>query len=94
MEDTPEASLKSSAETVRPVAASHPAQDESNAASGGGWWGSMFNAASAAVKQAEAAVKEIRGNEEAQKWAQQVRGNVDALKAYGRILPVAQWGEQ
>ena len=96
MEDAPEVGLKSSAETVRPSAVSPSAQDESNAASGGGggWWGSMFNAASAAVKQAEAAVKEIRGNEEAQKWAQQVRGNVDALKAYGRILPVAQWGEQ
>jgi len=36
------------------------------------------------VKQAEAAVKEIRGNEEAQKWAQQVKGNVDVLKQYSK----------
>lgn len=50
---------------------------------GGGWWGSMMGAASAAVKQAEAAVKEIRGNEEAIRWAEQVRGNVEKVKEYG-----------
>lgn len=50
---------------------------------GGGWWGGFFATASAAVKQAEAAVKEIQNNEEAQKWAQQVKGNVGALKDLG-----------
>jgi hypothetical protein len=35
------------------------------------------------MKQAEAAVKEIQQNEEAQKWAQQVRGNVGALRDLG-----------
>ena len=40
---------------------------------GGGWWGSMFSAATAAVKQAENLAKEIRGNEEAIKWAEQVK---------------------
>lgn len=50
---------------------------------GGGWWGSVFSTASAAMKQAEAAVKEIRENEEARKWAEQVRGNVGGLKALG-----------
>ena len=44
------------------------------AGAGGGWWGSMFSAATAAVKQAENLAKEIRGNEEAIKWAEQVRG--------------------
>lgn len=52
---------------------------------GGGWWGGIFATASAAVKQAEAAVKEIQKNEEAQKWAQQVRGNVGALRGLGKI---------
>lgn len=41
--------------------------------SGGGWWGSMYSAASAAVKQAETLAKEISANEEAQRWAGQVR---------------------
>jgi hypothetical protein len=51
--------------------------------SGGGWWGSVFATASAAVKQAEAAVKEIQKNEEAQRWATQMRGNVGALAGLG-----------
>lgn len=50
---------------------------------GGGWWGGLFATASAAVRQAEAAVKEIQKNEEAQKWAEQVRGNVGALRGLG-----------
>lgn len=41
--------------------------------SGGGWWGSMYSAATAAVKQAETLAKEISANEEAQRWAGQVR---------------------
>jgi hypothetical protein len=38
------------------------------------------------MKQAEAAVKEIQNNEEAQRWAQQVKGNVGALKDFGTLL--------
>jgi hypothetical protein len=38
------------------------------------------------VKQAEAAVKEIQKNEEAQRWAEQIRGNVGSLKELGKIL--------
>ncbi|KAI0895458.1 maintenance of telomere capping protein 1 [Annulohypoxylon nitens] len=65
-------------------------------ATGGGWWGGIFATASAtanaAMKQAEAAYKEIQQNEEAKKWADQVRGNVGALKDLGdgirhRALP-------
>ncbi|KAL2848069.1 maintenance of telomere capping protein 1 [Aspergillus pseudoustus] len=52
----------------------------------GGWWGGLFATASAAMKQAEAAVKEIQQNEEAQKWAQQVKGNVGALRDLGGEL--------
>ncbi|KAF2404547.1 hypothetical protein EJ06DRAFT_553405 [Trichodelitschia bisporula] len=62
-----------------------PAQQQS-----GGWWGGIFATAtataSAAVKQAEAAVKEIQKNEEALKWAEQVRGNVGALRGLGDEL--------
>jgi hypothetical protein len=51
-------------------------------AGGGGWWGGLLSTASAAMKQAEAAVKEIQQNEEAKKWADQVRGNVGALRGF------------
>lgn len=51
---------------------------------GGGWWGGLISTASAAVHQAQAAVKEIQKNEEAQKWADQVRGNVGMLRGFGR----------
>lgn len=54
-----------------------------DAPQGGGWFGGFFATASAAMKQAEAAVKEIQNNEEAQKWAQQMKGNVGALKDLG-----------
>ncbi|KAF1981907.1 hypothetical protein K402DRAFT_415230 [Aulographum hederae CBS 113979] len=56
------------------------------AASGGGWWGGILSTASAAVKQAEAAVKEIQKNEDAKRWTEQVRGNVGALRGFGDEL--------
>ncbi|ERS94892.1 hypothetical protein HMPREF1624_08790 [Sporothrix schenckii ATCC 58251] len=52
----------------------------------GGWWGGILSTASAAMKQAEAAVKEIQQNEEAKKWADQVRGNVVSLRGFGDEL--------
>ncbi|EGE07792.1 hypothetical protein TEQG_06824 [Trichophyton equinum CBS 127.97] len=61
-------------------------QISSSSGGGGGWWGGLFATATAAVKQAEAAVQEIRKNEEAQKWADQVRGNVGALRGLGGEL--------
>ncbi|KAI1743284.1 maintenance of telomere capping protein 1 [Xylaria scruposa] len=65
-------------------------QTAAAAAGGGGWWGGIFATAtataSAAMKQAEAAYKEIQQNEEAKKWAEQVRGNVGALKGLGDDL--------
>ncbi|KAK2599921.1 hypothetical protein QQS21_005304 [Conoideocrella luteorostrata] len=64
---------------------------------GGGWWGGILSTASGVMKQAEAAYKEIQHNEEAKKWADQVRGlsggiDVGALRSYGdeirsRALP-------
>ncbi|KIW61391.1 hypothetical protein PV05_01520 [Exophiala xenobiotica] len=56
------------------------------AATGGGWWGGILSTASAAVHQAQAAAKEIQKNEEAQKWADQVRGNVGLLRGFGGEL--------
>lgn len=57
------------------------------AAASGGWWGSLVKTATAAAKQAEAAVKEIQQNEEAKRWTEQVRGNVGALRGLGEITP-------
>lgn len=54
-----------------------------SASSGGGWWGGFIATASAAVKTAEAAVKEIQQNEEAKRWAEQVKGNVGVLRGLG-----------
>ncbi|RYP37012.1 hypothetical protein DL768_010907 [Monosporascus sp. mg162] len=68
---------------------SAPAAAASSSAAAG-WWGGIFATASAtanaAIKQAEAAYKEIQKNEEAKKWAEQVRGNVGALKGLGDDL--------
>ncbi|KAJ5691040.1 hypothetical protein N7488_011775 [Penicillium malachiteum] len=61
-------------------------QEQPQEQQGGGWWGGIFATASAAMKQAEAAVKEIQNNEEAQRWAQQVKGNVGALRDLGGEL--------
>ena len=59
---------------------------------GGGWWGVFSSTANAALKQAEAAYKEIQQNEEAKKWADQVRGlshlDVSTLKSYGTVQTV------
>ncbi|KAI0799133.1 maintenance of telomere capping protein 1 [Xylaria sp. FL0064] len=75
------------AEKRGPVEQTAPAAAGSG---GGGWWGGIFATAtataSAAMKQAEAAYKEIQQNEDAKKWAEQVRGNVGALKGLGDDL--------
>lgn len=63
-----------------------PQEQEQSQGGGGGWWGGFFAVAGAAVKQAEAAVKEIQNNEEAQRWAQQVKGNVGALRDFGKYI--------
>ncbi|KAL1901031.1 hypothetical protein Sste5346_002097 [Sporothrix stenoceras] len=63
-----------------------PVEAAPAASSGGGWWGGIISTASAAMKQAEAAVKEIQQNEEAKKWADQVRGNVVSLRGFGDEL--------
>lgn len=74
------------ADTTSSEAESTPSSEtatKNEGGGGGGWWGGLFATATAAVKQAEAAVKEIQNNEEAQRWADQVRGNVGALRGLG-----------
>lgn len=71
------------AEAAVPV----PVQPSTASGGGGGGWGSWggwaSNLATAAVKQAQAAVAEVQKNEEANKWAEQVKGNVGALRGFG-----------
>lgn len=84
---------QSSARTAATTATVVPPTATTTKSTGGGWWGGLLSTATAtataAMKQAEAAVKEIQKNEEAQKWAEQVRGNVGALRGLGtsNILP-------
>lgn len=67
-------------------------QREQQQAGGGGWWGGILSTANAAMKQAEAAYKEIQQNEEAKRWAEQVRGlkdiDVGTLRTYGKRRPL------
>jgi hypothetical protein len=42
------------------------------------------------VKTAEAAVKEIQQNEEAKRWAEQVKGNVGALRGFGKKCAIVK----
>lgn len=75
---TPATTEEGESPPARPVAAPEPAQS-----SGGGWWGAITATASAAVKQAETLAKEIQHNEEAQRWAEQVKANAGALRGLG-----------
>lgn len=82
---TPSATSSELQEAERKAPVAQPAEAAASAA-GGGWWGGIFATASAAVKTAEAAVKEIQQNEEAKRWAEQVKGNVGALRGLGKMV--------
>ncbi|KAF2621518.1 hypothetical protein BU25DRAFT_379450 [Macroventuria anomochaeta] len=77
-----------------PAKAAPALKAEAAASSGGSWWGGGWGgiintateAANAAKKQAEAAYQELQKNQEAQRWAEQVRGNVGALRGMGGEL--------
>ncbi|KAK4129822.1 hypothetical protein N657DRAFT_610509 [Parathielavia appendiculata] len=79
--NTPSATSSEPHESERGAAA----RQSQPASSGGGWWGGLLSTATAAMKQAEAAAKVIQQNEEAKKWADQVRGNVGALKGLSLV---------
>jgi hypothetical protein len=81
---TPSATSSDLYEAEKKTPIAQPA--ESTTSTGGGWWGGIFATASAAVKTAEAAVKEIQQNEEAKRWAEQVKGNVGALRGFGKEI--------
>lgn len=81
---TPSATSSDLQEAEKKTPIAQPAEAEA-ASGGGGWWGGIFATASAAVKTAEAAVKEIQQNEEAKRWAEQVKGNVGALRGFGMV---------
>jgi len=66
--------------------ATEKAQASSGGGGGGGWWGGLLSTATSALKQAETVVKVVQQNEEARKWADQVRGNVGALRGLGMSL--------
>lgn len=80
---TPSATSSDLQEAERKAPIAQPAAPSGG---GGGWWGGIFATATAAVKTAEAAVKEIQQNEEAKRWAEQVKGNVGALRGFGKKL--------
>ena len=77
---TPATTEEGSSPPERPALAPEPVQQSSG---GGGWWGAITATASAAVKQAETLAKEIQHNEEAQRWAEQVKANAGALRGLG-----------
>lgn len=81
---TPSATSSDLQEAERKAAIAQPAEPAASTFSGGGWWGGIFATASAAVKTAEAAVKEIQHNQEAQRWAEQVKGNIGVLQGFGK----------
>lgn len=83
---TPSATSSELQEAEKKAPVAQPAEPAPAESSGGGWWGGIFATASAAVKTAEAAVKEIQQNEEAKRWAEQVKGNVGALRGFGMCI--------
>lgn len=83
---TPSATSSELQEPEKKVAV-EPATTTASSGGGGGWWGGIVSTATAAMKQAEAAAKSIQQNEEAKRWAEQVRGiNVGALKGFGMLV--------
>ena len=77
---TPSATSSELQESEKRGSVEQAAAAASSGGGGGGWWGGLLSTATLAMRQAEAAVKEIQQNEEAKKWAEQVRGNVGALR--------------
>lgn len=78
---TPGSTEDTDAEPEKTAQAAPPTVEQSSG--GGGWWSAITSTANAAVKQAEALAKEIQHNEEAQRWAEQVKGNVTQLRGIG-----------
>lgn len=84
---TPSATSSELQEAEKKTPIAEPAAPQPAATTGGGWWAGILATANAAAKTAEAAVKEIQKNEEAKRWAEQVKGNVGALRGLGKRAP-------
>lgn len=90
--NTPPSSRSGRSSEEKPAASDSKSSTTTNAAAdsvpaAGSWWGGISSFASAAVKQARGAVEEIQKNEEALKWAEQVRGNYGTLRGLGQSVP-------
>ena len=83
---TPSATSSELQESEKRGTVEQAAAAASSGGGGGGWWGGLLSTATLAMRQAEAAVKEIQQNEEAKKWAEQVRGNVGALRGLSTYI--------
>lgn len=59
-----------------------------NQSGGGSWWGGFLSTATAAVSQAQKAVSDIQRNEDAQKYFEQVKGNVGVIRGFGMSFVV------
>jgi hypothetical protein len=84
-------SARSFHQSFAPTQEEPPKPEPEPTQSGGSWWGGLISTATAtataAKKQAEAAYQEIQKNQEAQRWAEQVRGNVGTLRGIGMSYP-------
>ncbi|KAH8734646.1 maintenance of telomere capping protein 1 [Ilyonectria robusta] len=91
---TPSATSSDAHESEKKPAVEPVVEEPPAPSTGGGWWGGILSTATAtaslAMKQAEAAVSQIQQNEEAMKWAEQVKGlkgiDVGSLQKYGDEL--------
>ena len=61
---------------------------------GGGWWGGFLSTATAAVSQAQKAVQDIQKNEDAQKYFEQVKGNVGVIRGFGESIYFRRWHDK
>lgn len=88
---TPSATSSELHESEKKGSVEQAQQAQQSQESGAGWWGGWISTATAtanaAMKQAEAAYKEVQQNEEAKKWADQVKGlrglDIGTLRSYG-----------
>jgi hypothetical protein len=71
-------------ESPEPSERSAPVQQ-----SGGGWFSGFLSTATAAVSQAQKAVQDIQQSEDAQKYLEQVRGNVGVIRGFGVFISVS-----
>ncbi len=65
-----------------------PSESTPAPAKSGGWWGGFTSIATAAVSQVQKAAAEIQKSEDAQRYLEQVKGNVANLRGFGMYSPL------